>query len=234
MLQQTIGTADLFTGLDSAELAEAMDIQYVNGLLQARVMKDHLAKLLRLTVRFQSWLSTGQTDADAATAKNLVEMAQTLQASLSQISQHLDSVQKALIQANPETAEFLDEFYLAWRVGAVFNPSVKGDLCELHTLPKQAELSVRWYEKALQWESTWSAQAQLSSQRQHALATVHLGLWLLATTGQASRTQRHNQRQRAKLHLVQAANLGLASAMDILAAMNKTGDEPAKQRPNDE
>lgn len=232
MLQKIALSADL-SGLDESSLAEAMDIQYVNGLLQARVMKDHLTKWLRLTVRYQNWLCAGQTDADAATARDLGERAQALAASLNQISQHLDSVHEAFVQANPEVEAYFDEFYLAWRIGAVFNPELKGDLCELHTLPKQAALSVRWYGKALQWASTWPAQTQPSSQQQHALASVHLGLWQLATTGQASRTQRHNQRQRAKRHLVEAADLGLSAAIGLLTALNKTGNELVTQRPSE-
>ena len=225
LLQKLIATADQLAGFDGANLAEVMDMLYVSGLLLAHVVEDHLAKWLRLTWRFQGWVSTRSEDADVATAQKLGKMAQTLRDNLNQVRQKLSIIHQALIQTNPEATVYLDEFYIAWRVAAVFNPSAKGGVCQLRQLPKHAELSARWYDKALQWANTWPAHTQPSPQQQHALASVHLGLWQLATTGQASRTQRHNQRQRAKPHLIKAANLGLPSAMPILAALNKTSDK---------
>jgi hypothetical protein len=229
LLQKLLETTEQFAEFDGEMLERAMAVQYASGLLLAHVAKDHLAKWLRLTVRFQGWLSTGAADADAVTAQQLGDTAQTLQANLIQIRQNLDKVHQALIQANPEATTYLDEFYVAWCAGAIFNPSAKGEASYLPQLPKNTELSARWYDKALQWANTWPAQTQPNPSKQHALASVHFGLWQLATTGQASRTQRHNQRQRAKPHLVKAADLGLPPAKAILDVLNRNDDGPQPQ-----
>lgn len=217
---------------DAHFVEEAMSTFYVNGLLTGHVVKDHLARCVRLSVRYKSWLSAGS--ADAATIQDLDETTKHVQSQLYQIRQNLDLVHNALIQANPMTAEFLDEFYIAWRIAVVFNPSAKGYTSELHELPKHAERSVRWYAKALQYAGTWPAQTQMSRQRQDALAGVHYGIWNRATAGKASQTQQHNREQRAKPHLVQAANLGSALASSTLDVLKKTGGESASLDPRQE